>query len=260
MAGTIERRLLVNYRVDPSALRRILPSPFRPQLVAGFGVAGICLIRLSQLRPARMPAWIGVTTENAAHRIAVEWDGPGGTGQGVYIPRRDTASLLTVLLGGRLFPGEHHRARFDVDERNGRYDVGFESHDGSARVRLVGELCAELPRGSVFNSLDEASAFFRAAPLGYSATHRGGSVEGIELGCDTWRVEPLQPERVESSFFDEELFPAHTVQFDSALVMRNIRALWRPRGPLAIGEYVDKVSRARAQAGDVAATAGPSCA
>jgi hypothetical protein len=236
MIGTIERRLLVNYRVDGSALAEILPSPFRPQLIEGYGVAGICLIRLSHLRPAGLPAWIGVTTENAAHRIAVEWDGPDGPCPGVYIPRRDTASPLTVLLGGRLFPGEHHRAHFAVDERNGRYDVGFESHDGCARVLLRGEVCDDLAPGSIFGSLDEASRFFRAAPLGYSAVRRGDRCHGLELQCETWHVEPLQVEHVASSFFeDSSHFPPGTVEFDSALVMRNIPAAWRPRDSLETG-------------------------
>jgi hypothetical protein len=89
MTGEIERRLLVNYRVDPAALRHVLPDRFRPQLVGGAGVAGICLIRLGGLRPRWTPAplsRLGLTTENAAHRIAVEWDGPAGVESDVYIP------------------------------------------------------------------------------------------------------------------------------------------------------------------------------
>ena len=41
--GVIERRLLVNYRVAPDALADILPPPFRPKLVDGYAIAGICL-------------------------------------------------------------------------------------------------------------------------------------------------------------------------------------------------------------------------
>jgi hypothetical protein len=33
--GTIDRRLLVNYRVDPSVAARLVPRPFRPLLVNG---------------------------------------------------------------------------------------------------------------------------------------------------------------------------------------------------------------------------------
>jgi len=69
--GVIERRILVNFRVDPEALNRVLPAPFRPKLVDGVGMAGICLIRLKHIRPNFLPAFLGISSENAAHRIAV---------------------------------------------------------------------------------------------------------------------------------------------------------------------------------------------
>ena len=103
--GTIDRRILANFRVDPDVLAKILPSPFRPQTVNGFGIAGICLIRLKHIRPKGFPAWLGISSENAAHRIAVEWDADGELRSGVFIPRRDTSSILNAMAGGRIFPG-----------------------------------------------------------------------------------------------------------------------------------------------------------
>src|SRR6187455_1434032 len=76
--GLIERRILVNYRVDPEVLASLLPQPFRPKLVHGYGMVGICLIRLRNIRPWGLPVWLGISSENAAHRAAVEWDGGGG--------------------------------------------------------------------------------------------------------------------------------------------------------------------------------------
>jgi hypothetical protein len=32
--GLIDRRILVNYRVDPDVLTKILPAPFRPNLLS----------------------------------------------------------------------------------------------------------------------------------------------------------------------------------------------------------------------------------
>src|SRR2546423_12753150 len=90
--GVIDRRLLINYRVDPAVLATLLPAPFRPKLVGGAGMVGICLIRLKQLRPAFLPPWLGVSSENAAHRAAVEWDEDGRVREGVYVRRRDTNS------------------------------------------------------------------------------------------------------------------------------------------------------------------------
>ena len=117
--GIIDRRLLVNFRVDPLILSRVLPS-LRPQMVNGFGIAGICLIRLKGLHPTWLPSLPGWSSENAAHRIAVEWDRDGEVCRGVYIPRRDTDSRLAVGVGGRFFPGIHHHARFDVREDKSR--------------------------------------------------------------------------------------------------------------------------------------------
>ena len=58
-------------------------DPFRPKLVKGKGIAGICLIRLKQIRPRFVPSFLGISSGNAAHRIAVEWDEHGETKPGV---------------------------------------------------------------------------------------------------------------------------------------------------------------------------------
>ena len=70
--GIIDRRILVNFRVNPDVLARFLPAPFRPKLVNGAGMAGVCLIRLKNIRPRFLPSFLGISSENAAHRIAVE--------------------------------------------------------------------------------------------------------------------------------------------------------------------------------------------
>src|SRR5215467_442697 len=88
LRAVMERRILVNFRADPHVLAKAVPPPFRPALVQGYGVAGICLIRLACIRSAPFPAGVGLTSENAAHRVAVERDTPDGPAAGVYVPRR----------------------------------------------------------------------------------------------------------------------------------------------------------------------------
>lgn len=67
--GLIRRRILVNYRVDPDQIARHLPAPFRPKRFGDVALAGICLIRLEQIRPMGIPAALGLASENAAHRL-----------------------------------------------------------------------------------------------------------------------------------------------------------------------------------------------
>jgi hypothetical protein len=235
--GTIKRRVLVNYRADPEVVQRLLPAPFRPKLHDGHAVVGICLIRLEHLRPKLMPEVVGLSSENAAHRIAVEWeDEQGAPHEGVFIPRRDTNSPVNLLLGGRLFPGQHHRARFKVREAAKAVAVSMRSLDGEVAVSVAGTLADDMPGSSIFASVDDASHFFEAGYLGYSLTSRRDRLDALELHTQQWHVEPLAVDSVYSSFFsDEGLFPKGSVRFDHALLMRDIDHEWRMAPTLHIG-------------------------
>jgi Uncharacterized conserved protein (COG2071) len=226
--GMIRRRILVNFRVDPEVMQAQLPPPFRPKLHQGHAIAGICFVRLEEMRPRGFPAGLGLASENAAHRVAVVWDTHDGQlREGVFIPRRDTGSLLNHLAGGRIFPGEHHRARFSVREEPQRLSLSMRSDDGAVAVSLRGRFSGDLPRSSCFASLSEASAFFEAGSLGYSLKARSSRLDGLELETHGWRVEPLQVEEVASSYFaDAHRFPPGAIAFDCALVMRNVRHQW----------------------------------
>jgi hypothetical protein len=237
VGGTIERRMLVNFRCEPAVLARLLPPPFQPKLVNGWGMAGICLIRLGGIHPAFLPALCGLTSENAAHRIAVEWDEDGTTREGVFVPRRDTNALLNRLVGGKIFPGIHHAAKFEVSETENHFKLEMQSEDGEAFVRVSARVSDKLPEDSVFNSFVEASEFFRGGALGWSACSTSGKFDGLELRCREWRMETLAVEQVESSFFENaKLFPTGSAKFDSAFLMRSIAHEWHARGRLTTFE------------------------
>ncbi|MEV7281501.1 DUF2071 domain-containing protein [Streptomyces sp. NPDC093111] len=236
LASVIERRLLVNYRVDPEAVVPLLPAPLRPQLVRGHAVAGICLLRLGSVRPAWAPAVLGLRSENAAHRVAVEWDGPDGVETGVYIPRRDTGSLVNRWAGGRVFPGEHGHADFEVRETADTLRVAYATRDGSTGVDVTVEVTERLEGSELFAGLDEASAFFRTGSKGWSATRSGCSLDGMELHTDAWRVEPGRVTAARSSYFDDPArFPAGSATLDSVLVMRDVPVRWRALPDLPVG-------------------------
>lgn len=231
--GIIDRRILANFHIDPDVMARILPPPFRPKLANGYAIGGICLIRLKALRPRFIPFPWGVRSENAAHRIAVQWDVDGRPQEGVYIPRRDTDSRFNTWTGGTIFPGIHHHASFAVEESDDHFSVAVQSDDGHTRLHVSGTVTDHLPGSSVFASLAEASKFFERGSLGYSATRKDGRYDGLELRCDNWHVEPLDIEKVESSYFeDESRFPRGSVEFDCALLMRGIHHEWHSKKDL----------------------------
>jgi len=152
---------------------------------------------------------------------------------GVYIPRRDTSSRLGALLGGRLFPGWQHRARFRVEEGDGSFRVEVSSHDGQVRIGVTAHRSALVMPDSVFESVEQASGFFRCAPVGYAATPDAGVFDGVALTAEGWAIQPLHLDEVRSSFFEDPArFATGTATPDSAFLMAGLDTSWRALPPL----------------------------
>ena len=89
-----------------------------------------------------------------------------------------------------------------------------------------------LPENSVFDSVEQASAFFERGALGFSP-REDDDLEALELETFDWSVAPLDVADVTSSFFgDTTRFPTGTVEFDDALLMRDIDHRWHQRESL----------------------------
>ncbi|WP_217181685.1 DUF2071 domain-containing protein [Streptomyces sp. AC495_CC817] len=242
----LRRRLLISYRLDPDVAARLLPAGFRPQVIDGSALAGVCVLGLEKIRPRWLPATWGLRSENAAHRMAVEWDTADGTQRGVFIFERHSSAWHAVLLGGRLFPGVHRRARFAVRESGDRYAVEMEAghHSLVADVEVGGEWTS-----GFFASLDEASEFYRAGRVGWSLARDGRRVEPVALTSEAWAVEGARLHDLRSSFFDA--LPEGSATFDSVVVMRDLPLeLVDPRGARGVlpGEQVVSLRRADAEA------------
>src|SRR5260370_41281933 len=94
-------------------------------------------------------------------------------------------------------------------------------------LNCAGRVAADLPKAARVASLAEASQFVEPGSLGYSVTEDKERLDGLILKTKTWRVEPLEVESVHSSYFaDEKKFPKGSVDFDCALLMRDIEHEW----------------------------------
>lgn len=128
---------------------------------------------------------------------------------------------------GRLFPGVHERAAFEISDVEGLVDISIRSKAGDMQVKVRGQRAAELASGSAFSSLQAASEFFRSGSVGYSPGRDRGRLEGLKLITPSWRVEPLAVSEVYSSWLsDPARFPRGSVDFDCALVMRDVAHSW----------------------------------
>ena len=221
IVGTIDRRILLNYRAPLEAVSGLLPDPFRVRSVNGFALIGVCLIRFRSLRPARLPALIGLRSENAAHRISIEWDDDQGTQTGVYVTRRDTDSAFVKLTGGRVFPGVHSRVAFEVDESPDKVAISIRDSQGLL-VNLSGRISDEFS-SQVFSSHDEASQYFQEDHIGYSPARREGELEGLRLNCHRWQTSNLA---IDECSVREFAALSPQIEFDHALIMHGISHDW----------------------------------
>jgi len=227
LEGTIARRVLLNFRADPTVIARNVPAPLEVVTQHGAAVVGVCLIRLDRLRPRGLPEIFGLSSENMAHRVAIRYPTAEGMRDGVFIWRRETDLALVTLLGGRMFPGAHRCARFTVNEDAENLAMTVRTVDGQADVHFRGHHAPQWKPSALFGSFDEAQKFFQRGDCGFSCSLRGERLEGMQLRTLRWEMTPLAIDQVEARFFaDAGRFPVGSVDFDSALLMRGIPHEW----------------------------------
>jgi hypothetical protein len=228
ITGILDRRILLNYSIDPDYLKNFLPQPFRPRLYNGVGVGGICMIRFSGLRPQFVPSFMGIDSENAAHRIAVEWEVKGKKFEGVFIPKRNTASRFNYFTGGRIFPGIFQMSQFLVNEHGDQYQLKIiPQGQTEPMVEFDGEVSDQLSEKSIFPNLDLASDFFAKGSIGYSLSADQSHFQGMELRMLEWDIKPMRIKEAAVHLFENSAsFPRGTAKLDSAMIMRTLRHEW----------------------------------
>jgi hypothetical protein len=228
LEGVIARRVLLNVRVDAAVARGLVPAPLEVIERQGAAVAGICLIRLEDLRPKGAPTSLGLSSENVAHRIAIRFPTDDGPRDGVFIWRRDTDRGLVPALGGRLFPGVHGKATFEVQDDPDRLRYRVRTPRGDGDIDLDVHLVEGWSSTPSFASFDDVRAFFSAGDCGFSCALDGTTLEGMQLRTTTWDMAPLQVDGFASSFYEDPArFPAGSVTLDGAVLMRSIPHEWR---------------------------------
>ena len=227
LEGVIRRRVLLNFRIEPSVVAPLLPAPFELLTYKGFAVAGVCLIGMEQLRPRGLPSGLGLSSENMAHRIAIRYPSQGRMEEGVFIWRRETDQCLVSLMGGRLFPGVHRRASFAIDDGTPELSMDVSTENGQADVRFKAAGEATWAPASIFPSFEDASEFFRRGDCGFSCSLLEGQMEGLRMKTLRWEMSVLRIKDLYSAFFqDAKRFPPDSIHFDCGLLMRRIPHEW----------------------------------
>ena len=230
--GVMARRLLVNWRVPAELAAQMLPPGVEPKTVGGSAIVGLCLVRLKQLRPSGLPAWVGLSSENLAIRMGVTGArGPAKQGA-VLILDRWTGSRANALFCRHIGYGVHRPGRFAVREGSGRAEITVSSDRGATIAQVFLETGGPLT-DSAFGSMADAESFFRGGERGFSPSAKPGEWDCLRLELGAWRLEPMRV-RHAYSWHIQRLF-GDAAEFDSAVVMRDIEHTWVPCGRETLG-------------------------
>lgn len=225
----MERRILVNFRIDPQILAPQLPAPFKPKVVNGYALGSVCLVKLKNMCPHYLPITWGPSSENSAHRFLVEWETQHQHQEAVYITRRDTNSFLNQVIGGTLFPGEYIQSYFKTQDTKGEHQIEMKSRDHQTKIFVKGQTCDSHPNNSVYPSLEAAETEIRKETLGYSKTKIAHHFDGVRLHCRNFNLQSFKVQELHCSFFnDTDRFPEGSIDLDSAFLMKEIDHTWEP--------------------------------
>jgi len=212
--GVVERRLLVTYRLDPDVAKEVLPAPLQARLIGGYAVAGIALAHVGRIRPAGLPAVVGLSRETGMHGIAVEWGTTRSLHTGVFVMHRDSVGAG---------PGRRLRwaPRFTVDERADGLRVAYTSRDHAVRVDVDVSLAAGLAGSALFRDVRAAIRFLELD--GPEGTSWGPSLRGLKLSAGDRCFGAARVRTATSSIFaDTSVFPPGSLHVDSALLLRDL--------------------------------------
>jgi len=195
MVGRIDRCLLVWYRVPLETAQPLTPAGL--ELIThehrgrrwAFMNAVFC--RIEAMRPAWMPAGLGVTYHHVACRLSVRASTAEGELSGLYFLRSDVDDGMVALGGELVSDFRFHKATISSELTAARFQIHVDGPDPEAKAVVDADLAGSpsLREGSVFASLEEARLFLKYHPLGLAPTSDGRSLRLAEVHRDeaTWR-------------------------------------------------------------------------
>lgn len=222
---------LVNFAVDPDALRRALPQPLEPDLYAGKAWLSIVIADMVSMRPAFLPPCCGANYTQVVYRAVVR----AGRERGVFFVRSDADDRFMCLAGNLLTRFRFHPA--DVRWTRRPDSVSFELASGADRAGIQSSFriatgSSRTPPSSAFHQLGDARDFLVDLFQAFSVDALTGSVDRVRIERSPWDVLVVDDEDARYEFMQEgSLFNSTNARLDSVFRMTNVPYHWHTLEP-----------------------------
>jgi len=180
MRGHLRRCWLFTFRTPESKARAHLPAPLELITRGGFAFWNVVVCELRSLRPAPLPAALGIGYWHIAYRLHTRAKLESGeTIEGLYFVRSDCDRWLMARAGNLLTNFRFHLASVAVGTEEATVEGKICAPNADAHFRLRDEVPATLSAGSPFASVGKAAEFLKYNP--YSFTPISPDVEIVRI-------------------------------------------------------------------------------
>jgi uncharacterized protein YqjF (DUF2071 family) len=230
--------LVLTYAFPEALLRPLLPPGLELDTYEGFGFVAIALVQTENLRPERMPAWLGQNFILTGYRIFARYHTTENRVlRGLRILRSDTNRRLMALAGNFLTHYNYRFARVQWQETSDHLDIKVSTPHAEADLDFTAFLKKEpapLPTESPFPDHRRARLFAGPLPFTFDYERETHSIILIEGEREEWHPKSIAVEVRQAIFFNQCAFKKARPLLANAFIVSGIPYRWKPgvREPL----------------------------
>jgi Uncharacterized conserved protein (COG2071) len=225
MTTVFRHCLLANYAIAPEALAAVLPAPLVPDLAGGQAWLSVVIADMWRMRPAGIPAALGVSYQQVVYRAVVRC----GRSRGVYFLRSDSDSPVMNVGGNLLSFFRFHRATVAWTRDPDRQRVTVASTDGTADIDLTmgTRPLPALPAGSAFPALAPARDHLVDLFTAYHPQPGQDRIDVVQIKREGWDITVLPVISAQCAFLDGAgPIPVGHARLDSIFAIQDLPYYW----------------------------------
>jgi hypothetical protein len=202
LTGRLDPCFLVSLAAPAKRLRRLVPHGLEPVEHAGYGFWNVVVCRVVRFRPAGVPAFLGGSFWQVAHRIHVRAPGPTGEGvEGLFFLHSDVERALFAVVGNLLTDFRFRRAGIEVEDRPDRFRLALHRGELDPRQDVLAVRRSPAARDSSPWPFPDALAregCLRYAPLSLAPDGSGRWWKTARVSRDesAWSESPVEVEEM----------------------------------------------------------------
>jgi uncharacterized protein YqjF (DUF2071 family) len=226
----------VNVRIEPAALRRLIPEVFDLDLYEGWAFVSLTASRLKDFGVGWLPRALRVNFYQATYRAHVTYtDFRGRKMRGCYFVRSETNARLMSLTANLLPEFRAHACSTYpiLMVRNGDHllltvDSGADPAGKVVLVLDTGHCLPAMPKSSVFPSTQAAYDFLVDFYDAFSYDPESGDVFILRIERGDWNIRIVEAVDHYLGYFADGPFPPGTTQLDSVFYFTDVPYRWLP--------------------------------